>query len=108
MAHLVLTARDCVMVEERRVSVRCHRAGPRSRRLPLSYHHKPQVYFLDEVAYFLRRAAGWHTMPIIYPFLREGLADPRTIESVVATPLLERLRPGDVDKSCSSASDQVT
>lgn len=62
MPHMVLTTENCVMVEERRVS----------------------VLFLDEICYFMSRAARWHTMPILYHFLRHDLCDPTTVEQVVS------------------------
>ena len=51
--HCVITARDCVMVEARRVS----------------------LAFLDEVEYFRRRAARWCEPPVQYRFVREDLPD---------------------------------
>jgi hypothetical protein len=47
--HLVLTLQDCVMVEERKVG----------------------KLFLDEVVYFLHRAALWTAPPILYPFVSD-------------------------------------
>jgi hypothetical protein len=43
------------------------------------------------VSYFVRRAAGWNTCPILYPFLREGLCDAAVIERCIVAPLLALL-----------------
>jgi len=92
LPHLVLTVRDCVVVEERRVS----------------------LWFLDEVTSFLRRASLWRTLPILYPLIRghdvdggatlspeEGggggggkaasLCDPEMLDRHVVTPMLDLL-----------------
>ena len=68
--HCVITARDCVMVEERRVS----------------------LAFLDEVEYFRRRAARWCEPPVQYRFVREDLPDAEMCRVVAAMPLARRLR----------------
>ena len=83
MPHMVITVRDCVMVEERRVS----------------------TFFLDEVGYFLRRASKWHTMPIIYNFLRQDLCNSQAIDRIAAT-LLEVLRRGDRAPSLAACAKQ--
>ena len=68
--HCVITARDCVMVEARRVS----------------------LAFLDEVEYFRRRAARWCEPPVQYRFVREDLPDAEMCRVVAAMPLARRLR----------------
>ena len=70
--HLVLTVRDCVMVEERRLS----------------------LMFLDEVHYFQRRAERWCEPPVQYRFLREDLVDPKRCRVAAVLPLLHALRAG--------------
>jgi len=59
--HVVLTLQNCVMVEERLVS----------------------VLFLDEVAYFLNLVNSWAEPPILYDFVREGLRNAATVDTVV-------------------------
>jgi hypothetical protein len=62
LPHMVITAENCVMVEERRLS----------------------VLFLDEMCYFMSRAARWHTLPILYFFLKENLCDPNDLDVYVS------------------------
>jgi len=73
--HLVMTLRDCVMVEERRLSLLC----------------------VDEVQYFQRRAARWCEPPVEYRFLREDLADAARCARHAVRPLLRALRLGARD-----------
>ena len=68
--HCVITTRDCVMVEERRLS----------------------LAFLDEVKYFQARARRWCEPPVQYRFIRETLRDPAECEAACAKPLLELMR----------------
>jgi len=67
--HCVVTVRDCVMVEERRLS----------------------LAFLDEVAYFQRRASRWCEPPVQYRFIREDLNDVASCRAHVVSPLLKML-----------------
>lgn len=53
LAQLSLALRDCVVVEQRRVS----------------------NLWLDDVSYFLHRCARWQTNPIIYAYLQQDLQD---------------------------------
>ena len=71
--HCVLTVRDCVMVEERRLS----------------------LAFLDEVAYFQRRAARWCEPPVQYRFIREDLHDVASCRAHAVSPLLKMLADDD-------------
>ncbi|WZN64813.1 hypothetical protein HKI87_10g63700 [Chloropicon roscoffensis] len=64
--HMVVTAQDCVMIEQRRIS----------------------KLFLDEVEYFLRRAKIWNTTPIFYDFIETELRDPNLVLSNVVEPLV--------------------
>ena len=68
--HCVLTTRDCVMVEERRLS----------------------LLFLDEVHYFQNRAERWCEPPVQYRFLREDLTRPERCRVTAALPLLAAMR----------------
>ena len=70
LMHCVLTVRDCVMVEERRVS----------------------LLFLDEVEYFRKRAAKWCEPPVQYRFVREDLLDPDLCYAGAVLPLLNTFR----------------
>ena len=63
--HCVYTVRDCVMCEERRLS----------------------LAFMDEVVYFQRRAARWCEPPIFYAFVREDLADAEKAKTNALRPL---------------------
>ncbi len=63
--HCVYTVRDCVMCEERRLS----------------------LAFMDEVVYFQRRAARWCEPPIFYAFVREDLADAEKARTNALRPL---------------------
>ena len=63
--HCVYTVRDCVMCEERRLS----------------------LAFMDEVVYFQRRAARWCEPPIFYAFVREDLADAEKAKTNAIRPL---------------------
>ena len=63
--HCVYTVRDCVMCEERRLS----------------------LAFMDEVVYFQRRAARWCEPPIFYAFVREDLADAEKAKANALRPL---------------------
>lgn len=79
--HCVLTVRDCVMCEERRLS----------------------LAFMDEVLYFQRRASRWCEPPIFYTFVREDLRDAKKARTNAVRPLaamLERLK-----RDGSSADD---
>ena len=71
--HCVVTVRDCVMVEERRLS----------------------LAFLDEVAYFQRRASRWCEPPVQYRFIREDLNDVASCRAHVVSPLLKMLAAED-------------
>lgn len=51
LVHLTIALRDCVVVEQRRVS----------------------NLWLDDVAYFLHRCSNWIATPLIYPYLQEDL-----------------------------------
>ena len=64
--HMVVTAQDCVMIEQRRIS----------------------KVFLDECEYFMRRAKIWSTTPIFYPFIREVLSSPEKITTQIIVPLV--------------------
>ncbi|QDZ22209.1 hypothetical protein HOP50_07g47490 [Chloropicon primus] len=64
--HMVVTAQDCVMIEQRRIS----------------------KVFLDEVEYFLRRARIWNKDPILYDFIEKDLQDGEKILRHVAEPLM--------------------
>ncbi|EKX34748.1 hypothetical protein GUITHDRAFT_146966 [Guillardia theta CCMP2712] len=67
--HLVITLQDCVMVEERAIS----------------------IFFLDEVIYFLEKASkDWDQRPIIYPFINETMKDDDEINRHVIA-VLERV-----------------
>ena len=68
--HCVITTRDCVMVEERRLS----------------------LAFLDEVEYFRKRAARWCEPPVQYRFVRQDLPDAETCRVFAAMPLAKQLR----------------
>ena len=68
--HCVITARDCVMVEARRVS----------------------LAFLDEVEYFRKRAARWCEPPVQYRFVREDLVDLEKCRVGAAMPLAKHMR----------------
>lgn len=59
--HLVLTLQDCVMVEERKIG----------------------KLFVDEVVYFLHRAALWSAPPIFYPFVSEEIQSREKVVAVV-------------------------
>ena len=63
--HCVYTVRDCVMCEERRLS----------------------LAFMDEIVYFQRRAARWCEPPIFYAFVREDLADAEKAKTNALRPL---------------------
>ena len=63
--HCVYTVRDCLMCEERRLS----------------------LAFMDEVVYFQRRAARWCEPPIFYAFVREDLADAEKAKTNALRPL---------------------
>ena len=64
--HLVITLQHCVMVEQRIIS----------------------VLFLDEVHYFMAKAArDWDDQPKMYPLLTETLQDPAAVKSQVLLPL---------------------
>ncbi len=67
--HMVLTAQNCVMIEQRRIS----------------------KLFLDEVEYFLRRAAGWNQPPIFYDFIQKDLQDKGEILNSIVKPLLKQV-----------------
>ena len=75
LIHCVLTVRDCVMVEERRLS----------------------LAFMDEVLYFQRRASRWIEPPIFYSFVREDLSDPVKARQNAVEPLV-RLLADDVSE----------
>lgn len=64
--HMVVTAQDCVMIEQRRIS----------------------KVFLDECEYFMRRAKIWSTTPIFYPFIQEVLSSPERITTQIVVPLV--------------------
>lgn len=66
---MVLTVQDCVMIEQRRIS----------------------KLFLDEVEYFLRRAAIWNAPPICYEFIQKDLQDTNKIVSSVVKPLIHQV-----------------
>ena len=83
LIHLVLTVRDCVMVEERRLS----------------------LMFLDEVHYFQRRADRWCEPPVQYRFLREDLVDPARCRNGAVAPLLRVLRGGVAPTRADCADD---
>ena len=68
--HCVYTVRDCVMCEERRLS----------------------LAFMDEVVYFQRRAARWCEPPIFYAFVREDLADAEKAKTNALRPLVAIMR----------------
>lgn len=68
--HCVLTTRDCVMVEERKLS----------------------LLFMDEVEYFRRRAAKWCEPPVQYRFVREDLLDADRCRAGAVLPLLKTFR----------------
>ena len=68
--HCVYTVRDCVMCEERRLS----------------------LAFMDEVLYFQRRAARWCEAPIFYAFVREDLADAEKAKTNAVRPLGAMMR----------------
>ena len=68
--HCVITTRDCVMVEARRIS----------------------LAFLDEVEYFRKRAARWCEPPVQYRFVRRDLVDAETCRVFAAMPLAKQLR----------------
>jgi hypothetical protein len=69
LIHCVLTVRDCVMVEERRLS----------------------LAFMDEVLYFQRRASRWIEPPIFYSFVRDDLSDPVKARRNAVEPLVRLL-----------------
>ena len=79
--HCVLTTRDCVMVEERRLS----------------------LAFLDEVHYFQNRAERWCEPPVQYRFLREELTRPERCRVTAALPLLAAMR--EARKALESAEE---
>jgi len=56
-----------------------------------------------QVTYFVRRAAGWNTCPILYPFLREGLCDPALIEHRIVRPLLDILKQYEAQEGSNSS-----
>ena len=70
LPHLVITARDCVMVEQRRVS-----------RL-----------FLDETWYFAERTRSWQHRPVAYEFVERTLRDRQTCIEDTVTFLLGCIR----------------
>ena len=86
LPHMVLTVRDCVVVEERRVS----------------------AFFLDEVAYFLRRAAHWRTMPIIYGYLRNDLCEPPRLDAIVALLILSTQTTKAASVACNRSAAPST
>ena len=55
------------------------------------------------MTYFVRRAAGWNTCPILYPFLREGLCDSALIEHRIVAPLLAILKQYEAQEAGSSS-----
>jgi hypothetical protein len=59
--HLVVTVRDCVMVEQRRVA----------------------LHFMHEVAYFAQRMQLWRATPVVYPVLRDDLQDTQKTLAIV-------------------------
>jgi len=67
--HMVITVRDCVLVEERKI----------------------MKAFMDEVSYFLRRKQAWEDAPILYPFIQETIRDAVEFERCVVDPLLDLL-----------------
>ena len=77
--HCVLTVRDCVMCEERRLS----------------------LAFMDEVLYFQRRAMRWCEPPIFYSFVREDLKDPQKARDNAVRPLATMLS----DLKCTGSSN---
>jgi hypothetical protein len=80
LIHCVLTVRDCVMVEERRLS----------------------LAFMDEVLYFQRRATRWCEPPIFYAFLREDLSDAKKARRGAVEPLVRFLQ-SHVDRGDGAA-----
>lgn len=83
MPHMVITTENCVMVEERRVS----------------------VLFMDEVCYFMNRAAKWHTIPILYHFLRYNLCQSNMVEEYVSK-LLAVMNSSHTQASISACAKQ--
>ena len=67
--HMVITVRDCVLVEERKI----------------------MKAFMDEVSYFLCRKQAWEDAPILYPFIRETMRNAVEFERCVVDPLLDLL-----------------
>ena len=75
LPHLVLTVQDCVMVEQRRLS----------------------LLFMDEVAYFAERIRRWREPPVLYAVFTHGLKDPGFVAQTVVRRLLGLLQ--DAGKS---------
>lgn len=64
--HCVLTVQDCVMAEQRRLS----------------------LLFPDEIVYFLQRASGWREPPILYDFLVDSLQNEVRVAHHAVHPLM--------------------
>jgi hypothetical protein len=84
--HCVLTVRDCVMVEERRLS----------------------LAFLDEVLYFQRRMTRWCEPPVQYRFIREDLTDENRCAAHVVAPLLRMLSGTSIAARCRARNSLKT
>ena len=84
--HCVLTVRDCVMVEERRLS----------------------LAFLDEVLYFQRRMTRWCEPPVQYRFIREDLTDENRCAAHVVVPLLRMLSGTSIAARCRARNSLKT
>lgn len=67
--HMVITVRDCVLVEERKI----------------------MKAFMDEVSYFLCKKQAWEDAPILYPFIRETMRNAVEFERCVVDPLIDLL-----------------
>ena len=70
MPHMVITIQDCVMVEQRRLSLMC----------------------MDEVAYFAERVRRWRDPPVLYKAFSQGMSDAVYVGQRIIMPLLRRLR----------------
>jgi hypothetical protein len=128
--HLVLTVRDCVMVEERRLSLMfldevggVWGQGPRPGCLFLAsiflfyafkllssncIQNSTTCSFIHgaattQVHYFHHRQERWCEPPVQYRFLREDLVDPARCRVAAALPLLHVLRAG---MTASAADDE--
>eukprot|EP00045_Choanoeca_perplexa_P016730 m.229649 g.229649 ORF g.229649 m.229649 type:complete len:590 (+) comp17344_c0_seq2:2537-4306(+) len=83
LPHLVLTIQDCVMVEQRRLS----------------------LLFMDEVAYFAERIRRWREPPVLYAVFSLGLKDPGFVAQTIVKRLLGLLQ--SADASAALARDRA-